>query len=217
MSYKYPECVEKVEIYPPQAGSVAAACEKHNGYPNGGCKGSTSKPQPCKFNPSCAGRSCAGVRFWLEVTLDRFSEGAKDTMVVILKNPSQATATVCDITIRNVIEYIYSKKKSTGKIIILNLMPVYSTAAKTVKPHHICPLNIECIKCITKQHKDIIAAWGGNTTSLPNSDYNSLTGGVVGILTANGCTVSRVGDLNVTGHPKHGQRWSSADKIYKYP
>ena len=65
-------------------------------------------------------------RLWLTITID---EKLKESVVVILKNPSRATKDISDKTVFNVTNYIhknrvnYKQLKNTGTIIILNLIP----------------------------------------------------------------------------------------------
>lgn len=151
-------------------------------------------------------------RLWLSLTIDK---NGKDSIVVILKNPSKATKGVSDKTVYNVTSYIYKNKikikqlKNVGTIIILNLIPFYQTDSNllvTYKEMVIDKENLETIKNVTSKCKNVIVAWGNHPKGL-NNEYETIKGSVLGMLKTNNNSVFFIDKLSKKGNPKHGQVW----------
>jgi hypothetical protein len=160
-------------------------------------------------------------RFWLKLTFDTFK---KDSVVVILKNPSRANKTVSDKTVYNVSSYIYKNQdrhealKDVGSVIILNLIPFYQTYSKelqVLKNDVICPKNLDVIKIITGENSKIVIAWGDHPTGL-FKEYQTLKNEVMNILSKNNNEVFYVHKLSLAGNPRHGQVWGYENELKTY-
>ena len=160
-------------------------------------------------------------RFWLKLQID---ESKKESIVVILKNPSRANKTVSDKTVYNVSSYIYHNQdkyealKDIGSIIILNLMPHYQTYSdklEALKNDIICDKNLDAINRITSENLKVIIAWGNHPSGL-FKEYEILKTRVMKILSKNSNKVLYVDKLSKTGNPKHGQVWAYKNKLIKY-
>ena len=144
----------------------------------------------------------------------------KESIVVILKNPSKANISKSDKTINNVINYIVANKSkytalnNVGEIIILNLIPIYATKPSALKPLGVTIIdcdNLKAIDDITKKHNNVIVAWGNIT--LLTKEYNVLKYLTLCILKRNKNKLFSVGNLTKKGNPKHGQVWKMKDAL----
>jgi len=144
-------------------------------------------------------------RYCLEIPLKNRNQD--NGIVVILKNPSRAKAKEADKTISTVIRYISKKEelKDIGKIVILNLMPVYETYSDKLTEDNIDDKNMEYIVHYTRKYKKTIIAWGNKPKNFRAEKYKELCDIVLKILKDN--EVFRVGEISEKGNPKHGQVW----------
>ncbi|MCC6548778.1 MAG: DUF1643 domain-containing protein [Ignavibacteriaceae bacterium] len=159
-------------------------------------------------------------RYWLRM---KFDNAGKNTVVVILKNPSRATGDVSDKTVFNVANYIYRNSrtnpllKGAGSVIILNLIPAYETYSERLKMRTE-PLadkeNLKYIKRFTREASVIITAWGDAPKGL-EQEYTALRDEVLEIFSVAGKEIYYVDKLSKKGNPKHGQIWGYADKMKK--
>ena len=157
-------------------------------------------------------------RYWLELVFD---ESKKESLVVLLKNPSRANKELSDKTVYNVSSYIYKNRnkypefKDIGTIIILNLIPHYQTYSDQLEPLRneiIDPENLAVIKRFTVKCNNVIIAWGNHPKRL-FKEYEELKTSVMDILSINENKVFYVGKMSLAGNPKHGQIWSYSDNL----
>lgn len=160
-------------------------------------------------------------RFWLKLTID---ETKKESIVVVLKNPSRADKTVSDKTVYNVSSYIYKNQdnydvlKGVGSVIILNLIPHYQTYSKelkSLKSEIVCQDNLDTIKRVTSRHSKIIIAWGNHPSGL-YQEYEILKDQVMQILTDNNNQVYYVDKFSKAQNPKHAMVWGYSDKLKEF-
>ncbi len=160
-------------------------------------------------------------RLWLTLTID---EKLKESVVVILKNPSRATKDISDKTVFNVTNYIYKNRvnykqlKNTGTIIILNLIPFYETYSEKLahaETNIIDKQNLKTIKDISAKNKNVIIAWGDHPKGLYN-EYEHIKKSVLDILKANRNNIYYIDKLSKNGNPKHGQIWGYENKLIEF-
>ena len=160
-------------------------------------------------------------RLWLTLTIDK---DKKESIVVILKNPSRATKDISDKTVYTVTTYIhknrekYKQLNNVGTIIILNLIPFYETYSDQLinsKFELIDVKNMDVIKEFTSKHKNVIIAWGDHPKGLLKQ-YKELTDTVLSILKANKNNIYYVDKLSKKLNPKHGQVWAYNNLLNNY-
>lgn len=157
-------------------------------------------------------------RYWLKLVFD---ESKKETVVLILKNPSRANKEVSDKTVYNVSSYIYKNRdkypefKDVGSIIILNLIPNYQTYSDQLEPlknEIIDPENLAVLKRFTSQCENVIIGWGNHPRGL-YKEYQQLKTNVMDILSDNINKVLYVDKMSKAGNPQHGQVWGYKDAL----
>lgn len=160
-------------------------------------------------------------RLWLSLIID---SNLKDSLIVILKNPSRATKDISDKTVYTVTSYVHKNKnkypqfKNIGNVIILNLIPFYQTYAELLATSNfniIDKENKQTINELTSKHKNVIIAWGDPPKGLYN-EYEELKRATFDILKLNKNQVYYVDKLSKKGNPKHGQVWGYDDELKKY-
>jgi len=160
-------------------------------------------------------------RFWLKLLID---ETKKDSIVVILKNPSRANKEVSDKTVYNVSNYIYRNQdrydvlKGVGSLIVVNLIPHYQTYSEQLKELDngvICAENLRAIDAVTKKNSIVIIAWGNHPAGL-FKEYETLKTKVMNILSNNSNEIFYVDKLSAVGNPKHGQVWGYENMLLEY-
>ncbi len=160
-------------------------------------------------------------RYWLKLIIDK---NKKESIVVILKNPSRATKDISDKTVFNVTNYIYKNRmrfkslNNIGTIIILNLIPNYETYSEklSLMPTSIIDKkNLETIKDFALETKNIIIAWGNPPKGLVK-EYNIIKENVLNVLRENNNNIYYIHKLSALGNPKHGQIWAYANEMIKY-
>ncbi len=157
-------------------------------------------------------------RYWLKLTFD---PGERNSIIVILKNPSRATKEVSDKTIYTVTKYIYLKRntklfKDIGSIIILNLIPYYETnSVKLIRYGNIIDkANIDTVRLYTSKISRVIIAWGNPPNGL-KAEYEELKSSVFCMLREYKNDIHFIDKLSKLGNPKHGQVWTYNDSIKK--
>ena len=160
-------------------------------------------------------------RYWLKLVFD---ETKKESIVIILKNPSKANKEISDKTVYNVSSYIYRNRhkhsvlSDIGSVIILNLIPHYQTYSKelrSLKSDIIDQVNLDTINRFTRQHSRVIIAWGNAPEGL-FSQYEAIKNSVMNILSQNKNKVLYVDKLSKSGNPKHGQIWGYKDDLIPF-
>jgi hypothetical protein len=160
-------------------------------------------------------------RYWLKLTIN---ENKKESLIVILKNPSRATKDISDKTVFNVTNYIYKNSnrykqlKNVGTIIILNLIPNYETYSENllnITSNIIDRQNLKTIDNFSSQHNNVIIAWGNPPKGLKN-EYNKIKEEVLLTLKKNKNHIYYIHKLSALGNPKHGQIWAYKDKMIEY-
>lgn len=97
-------------------------------------------------------------RYWLSLTID---SKLKDSLLVILKNPSRATKDISDKTVFTVTNYVYKNKnkylqfKDIGIVVILNLIPFYQTYAELLAISDINIIDEKNFQLLTNLPKNI--------------------------------------------------------------
>jgi hypothetical protein len=159
-------------------------------------------------------------RYWLNVTIDN---GKKESIVVILKNPSRASKEISDKTVFNVCNYIYRNQNKytelndVGNVIILNLIPNYETYShllKNVQDEIIDQENLKTINDFCVKHNRVIIAWGNHPNGLYN-EYQKLKSSTIKILQENKNEIFYVDKMSKDGNPKHGQIWGYKNELIK--
>ena len=186
---------------------------------------------PCFVKQSeiaCQGSN--GYRFLLTIPFSGTFQ--KNELVVIMKNPSSASATTCDQTISKVCHTAYNNGYSG--VIILNLFPYRATKAINVKQFYkschyqsIMKVNLKIIKevCATR---DVVFAWGKDSIKgrrkYPNF-YDDAICAVTSTITSNTyyavrCTCKHKCCSSPNHHliryPLHGLAWSNNSTLYPY-
>lgn len=160
-------------------------------------------------------------RLWLSLDIDN---NLKDSLVVILKNPSRATKDISDKTVFTVTNYVhinrkkYSPFKNIGTVIIINLIPYYETYADqlgTIGVNIIDKQNLDTITDLTSKHKNVIVAWGDPPKGL-YKEYEQLKQATFNTLKTNKNNVFYVDKLSKNGNPKHGQVWGYDNALKEY-
>lgn len=157
-------------------------------------------------------------RWSLKLTID---EKAKETLIVILRNPSKAGLNCpeeSDVTVNRVTMYIYKNRekydflKYVGTVIILNLIPLYETDSSLLKNilgyNILDKKNFGIIDNLTQKHNKVIIAWGKHPKGLLK-EYRELINNVFDILKKNNNSTYCIGNGY---YPLHGQVWG-----YDYP
>ena len=160
-------------------------------------------------------------RLWLSLTID---ENLKDSIIVILKNPSRATKFVSDKTIYNVTSWIYKNRmrfrqlENVGTIIVLNLIPFYETYSEKLVKSDVKIIdkeNLRSIKTLTGKHKNVIIAWGDHPKGLLK-EFEELKKAVFSLFEINKNSVFYIDKLSVKGNPKHGMVWGYDNELLEY-
>jgi hypothetical protein len=160
-------------------------------------------------------------RLWLSLNID---SNLKETLLVILKNPSRATKDISDKTVYTVTSYVhknrekYSPFKDIGTVIILNLIPFYQTYAELLATSNLNIIdkeNIRTISDLTSKHKNVIIAWGNHPKGL-YKEYEELKKTTFDNLKTNKNNVFYVDKLSKKGNPKHGQVWGYDNKLLSF-
>ena len=160
-------------------------------------------------------------RLWLSLNID---DNLKESILVILKNPSRATKDISDKTVFNVCNYIHKNKlkypqfKNIGIIIILNLIPFYETYAELLATSNLEIVdkeNMQTIVDLSSKHKNVIIAWGDHPKGL-YKEYEELKNTTLAQMKANKNNVFYVDKLSKMGNPKHGQVWAYDNKLLEF-
>ena len=160
-------------------------------------------------------------RLWLSLLIDK---NAKESLLVILKNPSRATKNISDKTVFTVTNYVhknrnkYSALKNIGTITIINLIPFYETYADQLVilgAKIIDKQNLDTINDLTLKHKKVIVAWGDHPKGL-RKEYEELKQKTLDILKLNRNNVFYLDKLSKIGNPKHGQVWGYDNELLKF-
>jgi len=158
-------------------------------------------------------------RFWLKLTID---ESKRETIIVILKNPSRANKEVSDKTVYNVLSYLYKNRDKYGvlsnvkSVIIVNLIPhyqTYSNKLESLKNDVVCADNLDTIKRVTAENSNVLIAWGNPPKGLCE-EYKTLKNRVLKILSDNDNKIFYVDKFSFLGNPKHGQIWGYSDQLH---
>lgn len=167
-------------------------------------------------------------RYSLEIPI--IPQGKKDngTVCVILKNPSQANLTQCDITVRKVCNA--ASYNNYSKVIILNLFPYYSKKPVGLKPffssgNYAAEMSknaIEIQKFCTES-VDTVFAWG--QLKFSKSLYDRVIQNTIPLVKGktfyvkcikciqNACNKPIHGTIR---YPYHGQTWSNTSPFIPY-
>lgn len=160
-------------------------------------------------------------RLWLSLLIDK---NAKESLLVILKNPSRATKNISDKTVFTVTNYVhknrnkYSALKNIGTITIINLIPFYETYANQLVilgTKIIDKQNLDVINDLTLKHNKVIVAWGNHPKGL-HKEYEELKQKTLDILKLNRNNVFYLDKLSKSGNPKHGQVWGYENELLKF-
>lgn len=179
-------------------------------------------------------------RFLLSIPLKKET---KNSLLVILKNPSCATTRECDVTINRIINYVYKNKsnyllKGIDKIQIVNLFACYETYSDSLKEIY-DELGADCligndnistddesfielnndniIKETVKNAALIILAWGDSPKGIKPL-YRRRVNQIKTFIRDLGMSSKTyyVASISKDGNPKHGQVWGYSDELIKY-
>ena len=142
-----------------------------------------------------------------------------DTLVVIMKNPSDADAKIADPTARRVCDFAYSNK--FGRVVIVNLF-AYRTKDKNILKamydkhdfdYIVGVENDNYIINAIKEASKIIVAWGK-----PPEKFSEVYDTRINQLhkMADGIELYYVETLWENKYPLHGLRWSTKKSIKNY-
>jgi hypothetical protein len=160
-------------------------------------------------------------RLWLSLTINI---KLKESLTVILKNPSRATKDISDKTVYTVTSYVhknrekYPQLKNIGTVIILNLIPFYETYSELLAESNLKIIdkkNMQTINDLTLKHKNVIIGWGDHPKGL-YKEYEELKKKALNTLKANKNNIFYVDKLSKNGNPKHGQVWGYDNKLLAY-
>ena len=171
-----------------------------------------------------------GFRFKLEI--DFVGKYPNGKLVVIMKNPSSASAYTCDNTISKVCNTAHYNGYSG--VIIMNLFPIRATYAKQIQNfyahinyHAIMNANLSLIQK-TSIGKDVVFAWGtdtiGGKRAYPNYYDNAIIDITSTIVTntyyANRCKCKNNSCMAPTHsqvrYPLHGLAWCNQSTLIAY-
>ncbi len=179
-------------------------------------------------------------RFLLSIPL---STEAKNSLLVILKNPSCATTNECDVTINRIVNYVTLNKtnpllKEIDKIQIVNLFAYYETYSDSLKDvykefgeeflvgndnlsnnyEYFVELNNDQIINEAIQNASlIILSWGDSPKGIKplyRKRVNQVKGFIKDLNMFD--KVFYVNSISKDGNPKHAQIWGYSDKLIKY-
>lgn len=122
--------------------------------------------------------------------IDTTSTDTNKSILVVMKNPSQATKYQSDKTVNNVINNLYDEYKT---IYIANLYPYYSTKANGLLGFlnskdngTILEINQKFVEEYAKKTDDILIGWGTNTIGMKQSYYEDAIKKTMNILLKTG-------------------------------
>ena len=159
-------------------------------------------------------------RYSLHIEL---SQGGRDTLVVIQKNPSRAGQKASDHTINRVLNYVdrnrgkYPVLSGVGQVIFLNLIPWYETYSSRLSGREAPlkdPENMEFVGQYLEKGHPCIIAWGNPPAGL-KLPYEALAGEVLEQISEHGNPLFRVGAPTRLGYPRHGQIWGYRDTLWR--
>lgn len=160
-------------------------------------------------------------RLWLTLKID---EKLKESLLVILKNPSRATKDISDKTVFNVTNYVFNNRdkykafKEIGEIVILNLIPYYETYSELLAKSNINiidPQNLKTIDELSSKNSKVLIAWGDHPKGLLK-EYEEIKSKIFEILKTNKNNIFYVDKLSKKGNPKHGQIWGYDNNLIEY-
>jgi hypothetical protein len=148
---------------------------------------------------------------------------AKETVCVILKNPSSADEKKADATIRKVETYVYKHFQKVKTLIILNIFAIRATDVKEVNhllsTHDINYIigteNDKSIQQIFSMADHIICAWGNNNGIQANY-YQERINQILNFLKESGKTTWQVAHPKGTKQPLHGLMWGFDYPLVKF-
>jgi len=166
-------------------------------------------------------------RFVLAIPFVLNSKSQKDSLIVIMKNPSSASAKSCDLTISKVCNV--ARHNGYSGVIVMNLFPFRATYARDVISFYgSCDyskkmsINLDYIKqkC---QGKDVVFAWGTDTIGgrrMFPDNYNNAIIAVRKTVTERIYYVKRQVEDTAEGYrliyPLHALRWSNDSELFEY-
>ena len=123
------------------------------------------------------------VRFVLEIETN---SKKNKSILVVMKNPSQANEHQSDKTVNNVIENLHTDYRN---IYIVNLYPYYSTKAvgllscfESEDIDVILEINDKYIADYADKASEFLIGWGTNTIGMKEKDYENRVKKVLGML-----------------------------------
>jgi hypothetical protein len=156
-----------------------------------------------------------------------FSEKPTKSILIILKNPSEANEYKSDMTVKRVIMYVKSNLSDINNVIIANLFVYCSKNPQEInkKLNEISEdyvtgndstnrlNNNNKIKEAAKQASKIIIAWG-NSNGIKGDTYNRRVKEIFDLLKEKQFYYVR--SKSKKGNPLHGQMWSYKYKLLKW-
>lgn len=146
------------------------------------------------------------------LTVHFLREGTKSALVVMM-NPSKATAQVSDNTINNVLTRIYNECSEVFKVTVTNLYPLYETYSEKLENHKAkSKVNFEKMRLLMSQADLVLLGWGKpsnkSNKALIEIKYHEHALMVVEMVKSMGLPAFVVGELRDDLYPKHLGRLS---------
>lgn len=159
-----------------------------------------------------------------------FNDRKGTRIAVILKNPSDATKDVCDVTVNRVVNYIHTSThpvlRHVARVTIVNLMASSETDSTNLSSiistkgfdyvvgnDGLVRRNDDVIRnAINAAGGGVILAWGNSPKGL-TAYYKSRVNQVLKTVLENHRRMFYVDCLSAQGHPKHGQIWGYDDEL----
>ncbi len=157
----------------------------------------------------------------------------KGKLVIILKNPSSASAKNCDVTISKICNVAHNNDYSGA--IVMNLFPIRATHAVDVQnfygnENYDKIMHDNLINIIKQcENRDVVFAWGkdsiGGHKTYPRKYIDAILNITKSILKNiyyvdrcscdnNNCACQGCNYKNKVFYPLHGLRWSNKSKLY---
>lgn len=155
---------------------------------------------------------CDDTCYRYSLTAPFHREGGKSVLVVMM-NPSKATAQVSDNTINNVLTRIHNECTEVSKVTITNLYPLYETCSEKLQNHKVkSKINFEKMRRLMSHADLVLLGWGKpskkSNKALKEIKYHEHALMVVEMVQSEELPAFVVGDLREDLYPKHLGRLS---------
>ena len=147
------------------------------------------------------------TRYRFSLTIPFIRPGNKSAIVVMM-NPSEATAIVSDSTVNNVLTRIHNECSEVSEVTIANLYPLYETySEKLVNHKENSETNFKKMQSLMARSGLVVFGWGKplkkNKVDLANIRYHEHALKVIDIAKSEGLCAYVGGDLRDDLYPRH--------------